>query len=207
MNNLKTFVLAAVLVVGLAICGGGATASAATQLCSTNTSPCTGTEYGVGTEFKAELETGTEAVFKAGFATVKCKASILGWKLDQFSNGTPRGTSSTVSFSECGGCTVAGVPQGTIEEHTDGATANGNGIVTAVGPEITMSCLGVNCTYGTGTGITLGTVDGGNPALMTGNANLPWQAGAGHSSLFLCGNPAQFTATYRFNSPKPLFIE
>jgi len=208
MKHLKMLVLAAAAA-SLTVLLGASPASA-TELCSTNTSPCSGTMYGAGTEGKANLRTGTEAVLKAGFATVKCKISSF--------RGTSANTGSStetiinsienLAYEECN-CTVTVLENGELETHTDGAGATGNGIPTGKGTKVTINCSGVTCIFGTSaSGTTLGTVSGGNPAIASISAKLPWIAGDGSNSVCTLGTgTATMTAEYEITAPQPVFVE
>jgi len=68
---------------------------------------------------------------------------------------------------------------GELEVHQIAGTHNGT--VTAKGFKVTTVIAGVSCTFGAGTGIDLGTLTGGAPAVLDMNAVVNKVAGS-----FLC---------------------
>jgi len=140
MKQLKVLILA-LAVVGVLMAVGAGTASA-TALCSTATSPCTGTKYAAGTEVKSNLKEGTEAVITAGFATLKCTGSTMNWKVSNAGGSgiTVRGQNQTVTLTGCN-CTVTVLVPGESEVHyTSGSSAT----ITILGTSITINCSGVS---------------------------------------------------------------
>jgi len=214
MKHLKMLALTAVSVAALmAFIGTGLASASSTTLCSTNTNPCTGTTYGVGTIIKSEMKAGTEATLKAGFATIKCKKLSGEGEIKDFSaGGTPTGTLTSTPFSECN-CVVTALKYGSIEVTTETAgTANGNGIIIGRETEETINCSGVSCIFGTASGgsggTTLGPVTGGNPAVFKTNAKVPWFAGDASNSVCTLGTgTASISAEMVETSPTPMFIE
>jgi hypothetical protein len=216
MKHLKMLGLAAVAAMALmSLFGVGSASAANTTLCSTNTNPCTGTTYGVGTTIHATLakeHEGGIVTLVAGFATVECTTSTVHGKIEDFSaTGTPTGKISTMTLESCeNGCVVKVLANGSLEITTETAgTANGNGRLMGKNTQLTVTCAGVSCMFGTLAGGTLlGTVKGGNPALLIGKSNLAYIAG--DSSNFICtvgSGTGTWTATYNITEPKPLFVE
>jgi hypothetical protein len=216
MKHLKMLGLAAVAAMALmSLFGVGSASAANTTLCSTNTNPCTGTTYGVGTTIHATLakeHEGGIAKLVAGFATVECTTSTVHGKIEDFSaTGTPTGKISTLNFETCeNGCVVKVLANGSLEITTDTeGVANGNGRLIGRNTSATITCAGVSCNFGTAaTGTALGTVTGGNPAVFVANAKLPYIAG--DASNFICtvgSGTGSWTATYNITEPKPLFVE
>lgn len=211
MRFVRTFSLALVLVVALAGLLGASSASGATSLCSTNTNPCAGTNYGIGTTIDTQtVNPGGKPVLRAGFAEVTCTRSELVFKYEDAGGGNPTGNISALTFENCS-CETNVVANGSLEITTEAGSANGNGTVIGKGTEITYNCSGVKCKFGTlATGTNLGLLKGGNPALAKISANLSWLAGTGDSGNFVCAlgtGLGTFTAEYEVTLPNPLFVE
>lgn len=81
---------------------GASSASAEIEVCSTNTSPCTGTMWETGKIVKASLTPETFSELVTSLGTVKCKKSELTGKQAEL-RATERlqFVIETVSFSEC----------------------------------------------------------------------------------------------------------
>lgn len=205
MKRIKMLGLAVVAAAALTALLGAGTASA-TELCSTNTSPCTGTMYGPGTALEANL-TGTAILETTG-----------GTVLDECTGGGVAGTitntggaSETVNASiPTAGLTWTGCSRSTttteggeLEIHTDSAAADGNGTLTAKGFTVQIATILGTCTYGFGTTTAsdLGTLKGGNPASIEISTIVPRKTGAA------CPAEARWTAKYEVVKPKPLFVE
>jgi len=206
MKYLKMLGLAVTAAVALMAFVGAGSASA-TELCSSNTNPCSGTMYPAKTQIKSNLKAGTEAVLKAGFATVKCKASTVNGETSNTGSSTETvsGPITTLNFGECN-CEVEVLKNGSLEIHGSGT---GNGTLTGKSSEVTINCSGVACIFGTAsTGTTIGTATGGNPATLAANAKLPWIAGDSSNSVCTLGTgTGSWTASYEVTAPAPLFVE
>jgi len=211
MKNLKMLGLAAVAAMALMAMVGAGTASA-TELCSTNTSPCTGTKYLSGTTISAQLKAGTGAVLTNSISNVTCKKSTV--DITTTSSGgsgvavtgtAPKTTGLT--FSECTNsfgetCTaeVVDLPySGSVT-----ATGKGNGSMTVQadgsgnpGAKVVCGSL-INCTFKTASA-TL-TVTGGNPAIAAANAIELTREGG------FCPTTSKWDAEYEVTAPKPLFV-
>jgi len=209
MKHLKMFATVAILAAALlASVGSGSALANKTTLCSTNTNPCTGTTYPVGTVIKSQLV--GEAVFITGFATIKCKKVSGEGQLQEFTaSGTPRGKITATPFGECGECTLTLTSYGTLEISTEtSGTSNGNGTQTGSNTRLTANCSGISCIFGTAESTTLGKVTGGNPAIFKANAKVPYFSG--DASNFVCtlgSGTGSMTAEMEVTAPKPLFIE
>ena len=154
---------------------------------------------------KFELEQGTVATFKNSFfSEIACSQSTIEAKVEgQGSSVTATGSLSTVDFSECNGPFTA-LKTGSFEIHTDSASADGNGIVTSSGAEITFELAGPHCILST-SNTTLGTVTGGTPArFATNSAAIPRTGG--RSGAF-CGSSMSFAATYKVGTPETLLVD
>jgi hypothetical protein len=204
MKYVKMLGLAAIAAAALMAYVGAGTASA-TALCSTSTSPCTGTKYGVGTEIRASLHNG-QAVLTAIFATVKCSESLVVGEVTNAggASATVVGKITTLAFGTCN-CTVTVLANGELEVHY---TSAGNGTLTGKNSSVTIDCSGVKCIFGTAAaGTTIGTVTGGNGAIITANANLPYISG--DASNFVCtagSGIGIWKAPYEAFVPSSLFI-
>jgi len=206
--NLKMLGLAAITAGALMAFVGASTASA-TELCSTNTTPCSGTMYGAGTKIEMRLKGGTKWFLVAAFATVECSESTI--KGETSSTGgaseTVKGAITTLSFGTCN-CTVTVLQNGEFEIHTEQASSNGNGTLTLKNTRITITCAGVSCIFGAAAaGTDLGLLGGGNPALLVTVREVPWIAGdsgAGVCTLFT--GLGTWESVYEVTAPKPLFV-
>lgn len=76
-----------------------------------------------------------------------------------------------------------------------------DGDVTGTGFGVTVSILGVTCTYGFGEGILLGRIEVGAPAEHHISAAVKRVAGG-----FICPAFAVWESDYVITAPKPLFI-
>lgn len=209
MKYVKMLGLAAVAAMALAAFAGAGTASA-TELCSTNTSPCSGTKYLSGTKVAASLKTGTTAVLTAGFGSVSCtKSSMAG---STSTNGsateTVKGSITSLTFEGCTGpfgesCTnpkAEGLPYA-AEIH---ATGGGNGTLTVSGAKVVVECgFTVNCRFSVATASL--TVTGGNPNATAAASKIALtpESIPGHEN---CPTSATWTATYTVTAPSPLFV-
>src|SRR5881227_2620158 len=104
---MTTLRLTLALAAAMALMGliGSGTASA-TELCSTNTSPCTGTKYSSGTTVTAQLKSGTSAVLTNSISNETCKKSTLDMTTTSsggsgVSVGATMPKVSGMTFSEC----------------------------------------------------------------------------------------------------------
>lgn len=144
--------------------------------------------------------TGTNAVLKAGFATITCGHSEVDGKTETTgsSSTTVEGKINKLTFTECN-ATVNVIKNGSLIIHHNAGTDDGT--VTSVGAEVTVATAGTSCTYGTPTATTIGTLNGGGPATLSASASLTRVAGG-----FLCANPASWTASYSVSTPNPLHV-
>lgn len=210
MKHLKILGLAVVAAMALAAFAGASTASA-TELCSTNTSPCTGTKYGSGTTVHTVLKSSTVATLTNPITNVTCTESTThGTTTNAGGKGVAvTGKITTFTFGGCktsGGtpCTVTSVNVGTGYNASIAATGGGNGTLTVTSsnvgnPGAKVECgILINCTFTTASA-ALG-VTGGNPAIAKANAIPLLRAGG------FCPSEAKWDAEYEVLQPKPLFI-
>jgi hypothetical protein len=194
------FLAIAALIAGT--CSGTASASI---LCSTETSPCTGTVYGSGTTIKAKLKAGTTAKLTSSFGTITCKSSTLSGKT---TNGEGHMTITEMSTGSCtdslgGNCTetATNLPwTGRWETHWWGGgywkySEDGKGE-----PKRDYECpaTGFKCEFGSAEFAL--EVNGGNPAIAIAKG-VPLK-GSGIS----CPSEAFLDAEWEITEPKPLFL-
>ena len=94
--------------------------------------------------------------------------------------------------------------RGSLEIHTDASTADGNGIVTSTGLEITLSSSVGHCVFTTSS-TYVGTITGsdtGNAVWNTDSAKIPKTGGS-----FLCGTAATMTGSYSITTPSTLTVD
>jgi hypothetical protein len=209
MKYVKMLGLAAIAAMALSAVAGASTASA-TELCSTNTSPCSGTMYPVGTEIKAELKAGgAGAVITNNITNWTCKKSAISGKTTTTGSATETvlGQITALTFTECTNtagekCTAEAVhlPY-KAEIH---ATGGGNGTLTVSSGgngnpgEILVCGTDINCTFSFATASL--SLTGGNPAILkAGKIKLETAGG-------ICPAEASWDAEYEVTSPKPLFV-
>jgi hypothetical protein len=155
-----------------------------------------GTTLGSGTKIES---TGTNAVLKAGFATIECAHSEVDGKTSNTGGAseTVEGVLAGLTFTGCNG-TVNVLKKGRLITHY---TTSMNGTMTSQGAEVTVAIGSTSCTYGTPTETSIGTVSGGTVGVLQVSASLQRVAGG-----FLCTNPGSWRATYNINSPRPLEV-
>jgi hypothetical protein len=200
MKYLKMLGLAAIAAMGLMAFLGAGSASA-TVLCTTTDTPdCSvGWDYPANTTIDASLN---------GTATLEAGST----KLDTCTGGTVHGftsntgsTTTTVSGSidelTWTGCTntTDTLTNGSLEIHWISGTHDGT--VTGKGSEVTVNTLGVTCTYGTGSGTDLGTLESGTEPKLKISTTVPKIAGS-----FICPSNASWTAEYIITEPHALYI-
>jgi hypothetical protein len=208
MKYIKMLGLAAVAAMAITAFAGAASASAS-ELCSTNTSPCTGTKYGAGTTLEA-TSTSSVLTTSGGFINpvVTCTHSALKGSVTNAGGKGLNvvGTINSLTFTGCtysgGKCTMTAT--GTSYLATGIATGGGNGILTVEKdtggvPGASVSCEGLlTCDYSS-SDISF-SLTGGNPAKIVANKVL-LSGGA-----FPCPTQASWTATWTVLKPSPLFL-
>jgi len=147
-----------------------------------------------------------------GTVNIKCKKSLVEGETENegSSSTTVKGPLSKLTFEECGANTVTVVNKGSLEIHTDSATADGNGTLTSTGAEVTVlthNILGtVHCIYITNE-TDVGTLDGstktgGTATLTVDSVPIPRA-----STDFGCGSTSEWTAHYTITSPDWLDVD
>jgi len=194
MKKLTVCLSGAALALGISLAGS----ASATVLCATATDPCT-SKYGLGTEIKAELASGAKWTLKAGFATAECAGASL---VEKVTNAGGTGASVTASVStrsatSCGSCTVTTLKNGTT--HYEAIAGSHDLTITDSGSEITVSCGGVECVYGTPSAVHVGVYTAADLKFDVEESEPKVSGG------FLCASPASLTTTYKVTSPNPLY--
>lgn len=186
----------------------GASAASATVLCTETTTPCpAGKKIGPTGDstdnwIHAVLEEKTLAVLSttANEPLVECEESTVTMESTHTGSATetPDGHVTALTFGKCnhGVNVLAG---GKLEVHWIEGTHNGT--VTSKEAEVTVSILGVSCTYGSGAGISIGDLTGGTMATMDISTVVQRVAGG-----FLCPATARWAAKYTVTEPEPLYV-
>lgn len=203
MRHLKMLGLVVIAAIGLMAFAGAGTASATAVCTSTTTPECTGADmYGLGTSLHLSLVPGTslKTTDTSGNVIATCNLSTI--LADQENTGS---ATETVKYSVTKvtweGCsqTTDTIALGTLEIHWISGTHNGTG--TYKGSEWTDMLFGVSCTYGTGTGTTIGTLTGGAAPTLNVETALNKTAGG-----FLCPSTIIWEATYLVTEPHAFFV-
>jgi hypothetical protein len=182
MKHLKMLGLAAIAALGLLAFVGAGTASATTLFKDAAKTEA----YGAGTEIKSTLAPGTSALLKSGSVTIAtCTESSAAGTT---ANATGITVSIDIHIRVTGGCS-----QTTHTTALGSLSINSEGDVTGKGNSVTLGVFGTSCTYGTG--------EGGSPAVLKINAQIPRIAGG-----FLCPSPGTWTAEYIVTSPSSLYV-
>jgi hypothetical protein len=195
MKHLKMLGLAAIAAQGLMAFVGAGTASATTLFTSSN---LTGA-YASGTEVHSSLSSKSAILTDgSGNPLVNCTGSTVAGKTTNTTGTTVTGNISSLTFTGCD-TTVDVLANGSLAIEK---TGNNEGKVTGSGSQVTVTIFGVSCTYGTGTGTTLGTITGGaSPSLNIAAVGLVKVAGG-----FLCPSNAGWDATYTVGTPHAIYI-
>jgi hypothetical protein len=183
----------------------GVGSASATEFCSTNTSPCTGTMYGPGTKISGKLTTGKTATLTNGITNVICSEGSMAGQMTSTGGAglTPiSGEVTSVTWTKCvtasgTACTVTvnGLPWKLTGEKTGENTFK---VVVSGSPGVTVVCgFLINCTFSQ-TSLTLSGVNG-SPARVTATA-----VGLNASGGF-CPKTASYDAEYDITAPNPLY--
>ena len=186
---------------GAVVAFAGAGAASATELTCTNPP---GTKVMCTTTIHATTMTVVTLDLPTG--NFQCHSTFH--VLSQSTGGatsTPSGE-DVISFTECPE-TVSVLRNGTLEIHTEGSTANHNGLVTTSGLEFTIEGFGFHCIFTTNS-TTLGTLTGssttGGKATLDISATIPRTGGR---SGGFCGSSAPMTGTYQIEAPEWLDVD
>ena len=192
---LKAFSLAvATMMVLMAF---GSSTAVATTLFTNSAKTVT---YASGTEFKAELVSGTSTALTSGEGNTiaTCTSSGVAGKTSNSSGATVTGNLSSLTWGGCSQTTHT-VANGTLHI---AYTSGNDGTVTGSGNSVQLMLFGVTCTYGTGKGTHLGSITGGTAPVLKIKAAVPTVV----PSSWLCPSFAVWDAEYVLMSPHALFV-
>jgi hypothetical protein len=196
MKYVKMLGLAAVAAMALTAFLGASSASA-TVLCKTATNPCGSAWLKTGS-LEASIASESTSVLKSTGGSLEdtCSSSTVGGTItSQGENQNVVGSISTLTFTTCTKPTAVLEQTGTLE--LEGTT------VKAKGFRVTVEAVsGVSCVYSAGTGTTLGTFTGGNPAIIHVNAVVNKSSGS-----FLCPSDSLWEGTYTITGVGTLHSE
>ena len=200
MKFMKMLGLAAMA--AMALMAFVASSASATEL----TSPA-GTMVPTGTTIEATLKSGTTALLtntEENLTLDTCTGSDVTGVTSNTGGATETVKGSlepkNVLWTNCTHPTTT-IKGGTLEIHVIGTGPNGT--LTASGIEVEIKETGIGtCIYTAGTGVDLGTLTGGEPAIMDINAVVNKAPG----SAFLCPSDGRWVATYVVTKPNPLFV-
>ncbi len=193
MKYLKLLATAAIAAAAVMAFAGSASATVLTE----TTVGGTEDQVPVNAVLTGHLEAGTEATLKSSFiGEVKCSASTIAGKVTNAGGATEtvKGEITELTFTSCNG-TVTVVQKGTLEVHTEGASANGNGTLTSSGAEVTVELAGLHCIFST-SNTDVGQVFGTHTGSVEAKAeSAPIPRTGGRSGAF-CGSSATWRARY-----------
>ncbi|MGN6276259.1 MAG: hypothetical protein ACTHNP_10075 [Solirubrobacterales bacterium] len=195
MKCLKMFTLAALAAVALMALVGIGTASATTLDGSGGAMLSVGAEIDLSAKGSVAVETTEGSVIATcANSTIEARTTNTGSDL-----GEPVTSNTEVwTWGECS-ATVDTVKRGTLSFK---ATSGGNGTVVSAGAEVTVQDgLAGSCTYGAGAGVTLGTLTGGSPGLLSENAALTRTGGS-----LLCAETIRITGSFTVTAPTTLVV-
>lgn len=183
------------------VCVGSA---AATTLCGNNlnTTSC-GTPYAAGTTVTLALTNSMVVETNGGTTLSTCTGTTVQGKTA--AGGSPTETVKVPieswSWSGCTKHTTTDV-NGEIEIHHISGTDNAT--MTAKNTQFTTSGWFNNeiCIYGAGTGMDMGTIVGGSPAMLNVNVPVPRQAGSGP----FCPAEMRWTMNLKITGPNPMYF-
>jgi hypothetical protein len=196
MKYLKMFALAVVAAMALMAVVGIGTASATTLDGSGGAMLSVGAEIDLSAKGSVAIEStdGSTVYATCGSSTIEVRTTNTGSDL-----GEPVTSNTEVwTWAECT-ATVDTVKRGTLSFK---ATSGINGTAVSAGAEITVQAgLAGSCTYGAGAGVTLGTLTGGTPGLLSENAALTKTGGG-----LLCAETIRITGSFTVTAPTSLAV-
>jgi hypothetical protein len=189
MKYVKMLGLAAVAAMALA--AFGASSASAVTLCTANEATCS-----AGNTIKEIHATQVgSGVLESGSTTlITCTSSTM--LADQTKDGAGNNASGPVTKLTFSGCNTT-----PTVNSTGSLEINSKGEVKSIGGQITATIFGVACSYGTGAGVTLGTLKTGASATLPINAEIPKISGG-----FLCPSNAKWTATFQITNHSSVFV-
>jgi hypothetical protein len=191
-------ILGLVAAAAMALMAFAAGSASATVLCSTNTSPCT-SKWPVGTQIEFTVTSGTSANWEetAGNVLETCTGGKLRGEVTSAGSSTEAVKIKATEFSWTS-CTVPTVTTGlgSLEIVNNTGTSNGT-IKMSSGFKFTQNTvLFGSCVYGSGAGITMGTLTGG----AAGAAGIDVNAVLGEGSGICCAS-AKWSEHFTLTAP------
>lgn len=190
-------VLVSILAVLAAMSVGAAGDAFATELYSGSTT------LGVGTELALTLKGSTKLEDTSGSTENTCTESELSGKISNAggSSQTVKGSFTKFTFVGCL-LQVIVVSTGELEFHHINGTQRAQ--ITTKGFRFKWPIIpGVECTYGGGTGVVMGTLTGSTSE--TAEADVETVLNKVEGSFF-CPSDVKWNATYNFTAPKPVHV-
>lgn len=199
MKHLKTLGLSVIAVAALMALIGTGTASA-TVICKNNlnTEKCS-EPYPVGTEGTASLQESAKLEDTSGNTLDTCTGSTVTGKLKSQGSGEP--ALSELTALTWSGCTFTTKTLSPGSGELTWIKGTDNGTLVTRATEVTINISGFSCTYGTGSGIDMGTTAGGNPGSLTISVIIPKTSGG-----FICPSSVRFSAKYIATSPTNAWV-
>src|SRR6478752_4736471 len=214
MKHVRIVGLAVVAAAALMALVGASTASA-TVLCKTipagsptGTTCPAGWALQAGDKIHATLTTGTDGTLTTNETfkpNITCKKTTIEVEItaEGSATATARGNVTALTIEECGENEVKTLTKGSVEIHWIEGTHNGT--LTGTGTEITTvtpSIFGnIHCIYTTNA-TDLGTVTGGEPAILTANS----QALGKLVTSSLCPPAPTWDANYKVTNHFKLYV-
>jgi hypothetical protein len=200
MKYLKFIGLAAIAAIALMAFAGAGTASA-TEICTMNTFPCpAGSQIST---LELSKDPNTSPVFETTEGSIQgtCTGITASGAVTQGdATHTAVVPQVTLGFTGCTNTTVVN-NAAACEYEFHGISGSVNATVTTRGCTFSVN-LGVNCYYGGGGGITLGTLVGGTTKTLTVNTVIEKIDG----SSFLCPQTTRWTASYMVTNHSAVYF-
>jgi hypothetical protein len=217
MNSLKILGLAAVAATAF-MAFAGASSVWATALCTNpnETNACApNSKYGeIEIHAVSTSEPKLWADPKGSTPLVTCKSSTMKGTIANTGSDTEtvsgpldtttnaEGKHTGLTWTECSSTTdtvTTNASIGELEIHWISATDNGT--VTSKNTDVTVNIAGISCTYGSGAGLKLGTLVGGDDPTLAINVTVNKVAGG-----FLCPEHTIWEANYTITTPHALYV-
>lgn len=191
MKYFKLLALAAVVMGGLMAVG---TTASATNLTSPNGTTYTGS-------FQAES---SGISWEGAYTTIMCVNSTLGGTVESHGMSATVGIKlSSLTFTGCNFPFTVSKP-GSLEIHTTGSTANGNGTITWSGMELSIHSSVGTCIFTTSSS-DVGQLTGSDVGKAQWDLNEAKINRTGGN--FLCGSTSTLTGNYTVTTPSTLTVD
>ncbi|HEY8502833.1 MAG TPA: hypothetical protein VIL21_09115 [Solirubrobacterales bacterium] len=154
---------------------------------------------------KAESE---GAITMHGVVTLTCNSTIEG-SIEQHGNEiTTGGSTTSLTFTECGSFDVTVKNGGSLEIHTRESSPNGNGTLTSTGMQFTVNVtpLGISCVYTTFE-TDIGTLTGSSATGGTAKVDLEGSIPRTGGSVYCGTSSGPLTGTYKITTPDYLDVD